>query len=117
MSLAFFNRVSGVSSSINIENVKYYSSTAESIDFLLNEEVRYQPLSKIKLKKIKEKKVVRSGAPSVIIMFTVGVAFSAIVLIAIYLFMRLGQRRRKHYLRKRKRSIHERRCGARLSLC
>ena len=92
-------------SSINIENAAYYSLTAESINFLLDEEVEYRPFS-IQAQGNQEEGIPWWNDP-VILTFIICVAFSAIVLIVVYFITRFIQWRKKRYLRKVKRRHYE----------
>jgi len=93
-------------SSINIENVKYYSLTVESINYLSRNEVRYQLFSGQTQNSDEQEQVPWWNDP-VIITFIVAVVFSALVLIIVYLVAKFGQWRKKRYLRRVKRRYYK----------
>ena len=93
-------------SSINIENVKYYSLTVESINYLSRNEVRYQLFSGQTQNSDEQEQVPWWNDP-VIMTFIIVVVFSALVLIIVYLVAKFGQWRKKRYLRRVKRRYYK----------
>ena len=93
-------------SSINIENVKYYSLTAESINYLSKNEVRHQLFSEQTQNDNEQEQAPWWNDP-IIMTFIIVVVFSALVLIVVYLVAKFGRWRKKRYLRRVKRRYYK----------